>query len=331
MTKKATTSKESHPILSGFVKEFERFLEDYAPVEPGREINPVEALFAYRLLLSRNPDLNVELSAIKSKSQTRREYLSLILDSAEFSKTGGFFPAGQLLMSETNGFRFWFNTSDREMGVPMAMGMYEPESAAFLKKVVQPGMTCLDIGAQTGYYTCLLAVAVGGAGKVYAFEPMPQSFELLARNVQENGFSDRVQMYPRAASNQTGQIQASMISGMYVASHVEGTTAITMDCVRVDDIIADKIDLIKIDVEGHEPAVLEGMRSLIARSHPIILTEINEYWLHHSSNSSGDAYLSLLRSLGYSIYSLDDRSTPLGPLALDELDILNVVALPSAA
>ena len=90
------------------------------------------------------------------------------------------------------------------------------------------------------------------------------------------------------------------------------------------------IDLIKIDVEGHEPAAIEGMRQLIARSHPVIVSECNEYWLQSCSNTSGREYIELLNSYGYEVFDISDLSvavTPDSPV-LRELRIFDVVALP---
>ena len=124
-----------------------------------------------------------------------------------------------------------------------------------------------------------MASAVGETGTVYAFEPMPASYELLLKNIQENGFGPRVRPYQLACSNGATQIEASQVGQMYVAGTVPGCPQVAMTAVRVDEIVHDAVDLIKIDVEGHEPAAIEGMRDLIARSHPIIVSECNEYWL----------------------------------------------------
>src|SRR5262249_18722168 len=154
-------------------------------------VNPADGFFAYRLLLGRNPDVLIELPQILSGRQTYREFLTDLLNSREFSYSSGYFPPGHQLMAEVEGFRFWFNTGDREMGVVMAMGMYEPHSVALLKALVRPGMRCLDVGAQTGFYTCLLALLAGETGRVYAVEPMPASYDMLTRNIAENSFQDR--------------------------------------------------------------------------------------------------------------------------------------------
>src|SRR3954470_5378067 len=102
-------------------------------INPWTKVSPADAFFAYRLLLGRNPGGPGELDAALHGAPTLREFLARLLDSSEFGNTGGFLPAGRLLMTEVEGFRFWFDTGDREMGVPMALGLYEPRSVELVK------------------------------------------------------------------------------------------------------------------------------------------------------------------------------------------------------
>src|ERR687885_871958 len=147
--------------LNTLVDDFAATLQSYNSVDPDKGISPVDAFFIYRLLLGRNPDPIIELPDLVASTQTFREFLTGVLNSPEFSRSSRFFPPNRLLMAEVEDFRFWFNTSDRDMGVPMALGVYEPSAVALVKRLVRPGMCCLDIGAQTGYFTCLMASLVG--------------------------------------------------------------------------------------------------------------------------------------------------------------------------
>ena len=106
---------------------FRTLLESYRPANPDDAVNPADAFFLYRLLLGRNPDTAVELPGLLSDRRTFRELRQSVLDSDEFAGNGTFTPPHRLWMAELEEFRFWFNTSDREMGVVMAMGRYEPE------------------------------------------------------------------------------------------------------------------------------------------------------------------------------------------------------------
>ena len=102
-----------------------------------------------------------------------------------------------------------------------------------------------------------------------------------------------------------------------------------MTAVRLDEVVHGPVDLIKLDVEGHEPAALEGMRRLIARSHPVIVSECNEYLLESCSNTSGRDYIALLNSYGYDVFDLNDLSVAVTPDSPPRhVRIFDVVALP---
>ncbi len=120
---------------------------------------------------------------------------------------------------------------------------------------------------------------------------------------------------------------------MFVAGAVDGCPRVSMTAARVDDIVQDDVDLIKIDVEGHEPAALDGMRHLIARSHPIIVSECNDYWLQSCSKSSSRDYIDLLNGYGYDVFELSDLSSALTPDSpvLRHPRIFDVVAIPHGA
>jgi FkbM family methyltransferase len=308
---------------------FRALLESYGPADPDDGVNPADAFFMYRLLLGRNPNATVDLPALLSYPRTLRELRQSVLDSDEFASGGTFTPPHRTWMTELDGFRFWFNTSDREMGVVMALGQYESNSVRFIKRACRAGMTCIDAGAQTGFFTCVMAAAVGATGTVHAFEPMPQSYELLLKNVQENGFGSRVRAYQRACSSAAKEIEASDVGTMYVAGTVPGCRQVSMTAVAVDETVHESVDLIKLDVEGHEPAALEGMRRLIARSHPVIVAECNEYLLERCSNMSGREYIALLNSYGYEVFDVNDLSAAVTPASPGpHLRIFDVVALP---
>jgi hypothetical protein len=117
---------------------------------------------------------------------------------------------------------------------------------------------------------------------------------------------------------------------MFVVGQVGDAEQVSTEAVRLDDVIDDTIDLVKLDVEGHEPAAIRGMLAILARDKPIILSEVNEYWLRHCSHSSALEYVGLLESLGYEVFDVKDLEHPLTErsLSLDALDVIDVMALP---
>ena len=117
---------------------------------------------------------------------------------------------------------------------------------------------------------------------------------------------------------------------MYVAGAKEKGKKVQMRGVRVDDILQGPIDVIKMDIEGHEPAGINGMQCIIAENRPIILSEINEYWLRTCSNSNGNKYINQLDSLGYDLYNIDciENGIISSSLTFDILESKDVLALP---
>lgn len=300
-------------------------------IDPGAAVNPADAYACYRLLLGRQPsDTEIaHLLWLNQSNVTYRDFLAGLLASPEYSRRSQFMPPNHVLMAQLPAFRFWFRTEDREMGVSMALGQYEPEVVAMLPKLVSAGDTCLDIGAQTGFFSMHLATLVGESGEVHAFEPLTGSYDILARNVVENKFGNIVRANNVACSSKNGEVHFSEHSGMLIASSSgEGTSFRT---VRADDFGGKRVSFVKLDVEGHEVSVLDGMPRILSLDRPVILTEVNEYWLREAGQS-GKAYLQQLESHGY-VSLRTETLVPIDPpsLALDALDAINVLAVPVEA
>ena len=252
------------------VKEFVAMLQDYAPLELGREVNLADAFYVYRLLLWRNPDLTCRTAAHFGKC-------------ANFSPNG--FERGQFTRVLPNGRTAAPQSPDddgigrfallvqykrpRDGGRAWRWACMNRAPLNSFRQMVKPGMKCVDLGAQSGFYTCVMGQQVGKKGKVYAFEPLASSFEMLERNVRENRLHGIVRAFQLAASNTNEPIQASLVSNMYVAGQVQGAECVSIKSARLDDVITERIDLIKIDVEGHEPAAIQGMEICSAATTPL--------------------------------------------------------------
>src|SRR5262249_44856357 len=157
---------------------------------------------------------------------------------------------------------------------------YDPASVELLKRLTHQGSVVLDVGANVGIVTLPLARAVGPQGQVHAFEPHPEVRQRLKRNVALNNLSnvticgDAVGAVPGPAplyGNGTGNGGA--------ASLAPGPTlgeTFTVEVRTLDSYTADlpRVDLIKIDVEGADFAVLEGARETMRRWKPAIYIEV---------------------------------------------------------
>lgn len=143
------------------------------------------------------------------------------------------------------------------------MGEYEPEVRAEMRRIIREGDLVVDVGAHIGYHTVLMA-SLGA--KVIAIEPVWENLKLLGHNLSLNGFysdGDTIELWLVAASNDTGQ---SIIwidpknSGSHSMEIAAGRTPIEIGTLRLDDALSPgPIRLIKMDVEGHEFAVIQGL------------------------------------------------------------------------
>lgn len=147
--------------------------------------------------------------------------------------------------------------------------MWNPEEYDAFRKVVKPGATVLDIGANLGGYTVLLAQWVGPEGRVHAFEPAPGARAGLIRHVVLNGLGDRVVVHPEALSAGAGKarFRAVGIQGDNRLVSGSATDGIEVSTTSIDDFcLAHDVRpaFIKLDVEGAELDVLRGARATIA-------------------------------------------------------------------
>jgi FkbM family methyltransferase len=162
-----------------------------------------------------------------------------------------------------------------------AFGCYEPHFAVLFGLLVRPGDRCVDVGANVGVHTVRLARLAGPGGEVIAIEPDPGVIARTRRNVALNNLSN-VRLRNAAASDKPGEMRlyrpgeadtnrarASLLQHAYLTGET-----ITVPVVTVDDTCGeDPVALIKIDVEGHEDAVVRGAARVIDRDAPAVIFE----------------------------------------------------------
>jgi FkbM family methyltransferase len=197
-------------------------------------------------------------------------------------------------------------------------GSYEPQTERFIRQNVKPGMTVLDIGANTGYMTILLADRVGVHGQVHSFEPMPANYELLRKNVDANGLN-QVHLHNIALSDRKGEATLHIDPGNDGGNTIGNVTgegwyghsSITVATEALDDFLERagiaKVNFIKIDVEGAESLVFAGARKLLTRRDaPLIVCEVGD----PAQRLVGATELDLRKTLyghDYGSYWLDGR------------------------
>lgn len=179
------------------------------------------------------------------------------------------------------------------------LGTYEPIETAFVRQWLKPGMTFVDVGANVGYFTALAADCVGQEGAVYAIEPQPDIHKHLERMVEKNGLLN-VCTVCGGLSDKPGKLPLYLPADPAAGHNATMTAHSTTRCVSVPVYTLDhcmsewgiyQIDLLKIDVEGHEPQVLRGaQRAFAERRIKAVLCEFNDFWLRFAGSSAQDLY-----------------------------------------
>ena len=176
---------------------------------------------------------------------------------------------------------------------------YEKDMGVF-RSLVAPGQTAIDVGANLGFVTTMLASIVGPEGRVISFEPSPRVFAKLTKTIAANRLDQvtpiNVGCGASSAVERLNEVSASSGNASILADG-PGSTEIRIE--RLDDIpeaTATHVSLLKIDTEGYEPEVLRGAQRLIADHRPIIYLEMGGDYVDSTVQS-----IELLRQAGYGV------------------------------
>lgn len=163
--------------------------------------------------------------------------------------------------------------------------LHERATREILLRVLSDGSTFVDVGANIGYYTRMAARIVGSNGKVFAFEPLPTAYRLLQRNSADLATVLPLQI---ALGNQSGTVRFYVHRSGDQSSTMdmgEARAEIKVEMKTLDSMISsfDRVDFIKIDVEGSELQVLQGGKETIERFEPVVQFE----FLHKYQDAYG--------------------------------------------
>jgi FkbM family methyltransferase len=217
------------------------------------------------------------------------------------------------LAENAGGARFLCDLSDLIAHEAYFTGLYEPPVTRIVQQHLTPGAVFVDVGANWGYFTLVAAAAVGAHGRVVAIEPDPRMFESLAENVRLGGF-DRVTPIAAAAASAVGRGRltgfdpGSLNRGVSrLGDEAGGGPLFDIDCVTIDGLTGGLpcVDLVKIDVEGSEDLVLDGMRDGLASGrYRAIVLELHPVRLH-ARGRDPNACLARLSDAGYAGQTID--------------------------
>ena len=185
------------------------------------------------------------------------------------------------------------------------LGAFEPRETAMARAWLKPGMTFLDVGANFGYFTLLAASRVGATGRVFAIEPSPYAFDRLSETVRVNSLH-QVRVEHLGLSDTNGTLDLYVSPSEFhspTMSAGSGGDPVAVPVRRLDDCLADwgagTIDLMKLDVEGHEPFVLRGgIEALKSGRVRAVLCEFNDFWLRQQGSSPRELH-DIFRAAGF--------------------------------
>jgi FkbM family methyltransferase len=210
-------------------------------------------------------------------------------------------------------------------------GNYQPALTAFLKRHTPPGGTCLDIGANLGFYTLYFARWVGPQGRVIAFEANPALVKHIAHDATLNGF-DHVTLVDRPVHVRPEPVTFYISpspgkSSIHARQVTDPVQILTLTATTIDLAVQEqnwtRLDVIKLDIEGNDCNALSGARETLARFRPVIAFE---YWYSTPPEIAGEAF-GLLDDLGYRLAGLlrNGKRIPINWQVAGEYDHIDVI------
>lgn len=251
-----------------------------------------------------------------------------------------YFGDNTVLTATQWGANLLLDTRDLAISPWLALrGQWEADVTAWMKSVLGPGRTFVDIGANVGYFTVLGGKLVGPAGRVVAIEPHPRLAALLRHNVAMNGYYNFTTVLEKAAWSEATRLQfharSSYLGNSSVGSigaeslGVLGDTEelIEVEAARLDDLLVGcpKVDVVKLDAEGAEGHALRGLtRTLSANPDVQVLFEWAPALIEAVKDEPG-GLLDTFEDLGFRFFSLDGFK-PMSNEQLGGYRYLNVIA-----
>lgn len=235
--------------------------------------------------------------------------------------------AAGVIATEVHGFIVGVPAAEWRMAAYHSFrGPLEPGLTRLFEKTVRPGMIVVDAGANVGFYTLLAARLLEGSGRVWAFEPAPATFAILRDNVQVNGFleSGVAELRQQAVSDRSGAADLFVFADNSGHNTLyrpqDGIPSVSVPMVTLDEALAaePRVDFVKIDTEGAEPAVLAGMRRIVDTNPDIrIAIEFAPGHLQRAGRNPGE-FLRQLRQT-FAIERIDDLTAELSAAADSDL------------
>jgi FkbM family methyltransferase len=200
---------------------------------------------------------------------------------------------------DVNGYRLSIIPGDKGISSELfTLNSHEPLTTSIIAKTVQPGMVCLDIGSNIGYYAFLEGKMVGDGGRIIAIEPAPLSFRYLEDNSKLNKAMN-ISLHNFAVGDNDGEINflikdrsniCRVVQNGEPLEHLTNSHIISVPIKQVDSIIDEleisNVDFVRMDTEGSEWNIYEGMKVTLKKFRPLLLIEIHLVILGHEKTNT---------------------------------------------
>jgi FkbM family methyltransferase len=185
---------------------------------------------------------------------------------------------------------------------------WEPDVLLQFSRFAVTSPRVLDVGAHTGIYS-LFACALNPEAEVFSFEPFPPIYERMLDNLALNLFQQRCRAFQAAVGDAAGTGRLHIVEDLTMSAIVETGGEMEVPVITLDNVVPHegRTRLVKIDVEGHEYQVLQGMRGILEDSHPAILFECNP-------GGNGTGISALFRQHGYCLFNLSNAAAEIAEL-----------------
>jgi len=245
----------------------------------------------YKKYLLRDPDregLIHWINQISNNQISLDELEENIKNSPEFQLANQF---KQGFTNTSEGFDLWVDPNDEILSRSIVYDkVWEPATSKLIKDVIHSGDTGIDLGANIGYFTILMANLVGSSGKIFSFEPAPLNFKILQKNVQQNHL-ENVVLEQSAVGDTDGKIKlylSNTNSGWHKVFPTQfidyevSEKNIDVNIFSLDKIFANKkIDFIKMDVDGLEHLILLGGEKVLSQVESVLI-EVNDNFIEQA-------------------------------------------------
>jgi len=206
-------------------------------------------------------------------------------------------------------------------------GVYEKFETQTVKQYIKPGDVVLDLGANIGYYTLIFAKLVGKQGKVYAFEPDPNNFKLLQKNIEVNNYTN-VELIQKAVSDKNGKATMYIVeehpagNRLFDAHDKADRNTIEVKTIRLDDFFNNdnhEINFIKMDVEGTENKVIAGMPLILRKTKKLkMMVEFAPTLIKESGIDPRQFFQPFLDN-NFQIFHINKRKKQIQPTTIEKL------------